>query len=57
MGTYTRYTARWLDRRYRDACSSAEIGRALGIREAHVNTIIHRAKAALRRCIEGKVGR
>lgn len=41
--------------RYRAGATSARISRALGIKEAHVNTILHRVKRVLRRCIEGSL--
>lgn len=46
---------RTLERRYRDGLRGADIAMELGVAEEHVNTIVHRAKAQLRRCIEARI--
>ncbi len=47
----TERTRRVLGLRYREQLSSKEIATRLTLKPAHVDTITHRAKAALKRCI------
>jgi len=49
-------TRRILDLRYGSGSSGAEIAARLELKEAHVNTLVARAKESLRACVEGKVG-